>query len=187
MQPNWFFALPVTMPFLPQILRGMPESCRGFAVEDLHMTLAFLGPLAPTKVAAMVELLETIEGAPFQISLGELLALPTAKRPSAFAFGLNQGRDEAVALMERNRDALLAAAGARPDARPALPHITVARPMRSYGAQGIRQALSWSQTLIPPSDTLIVDRVALYTWAEDRRVQQFQRVAEQPLKATLGP
>ncbi|MEM9195496.1 MAG: hypothetical protein AAGF12_40375, partial [Myxococcota bacterium] len=61
---------------------------------------------------------------------------------------------------------------------------------RSHGAMGLariqrrarreerEQALSWWSKQRLPVVPVAVDRVALYTWAEDRKTQLFQIVAE---------
>lgn len=182
MQPNWFFALPVPAnPWLDAVLRDLPESCRAFAPDDVHMTLAFLGALAPNRVTHMLALLEKIEAPAFEISLGPLLALPNPKRPSALSFSVRSGHEQAVALIAAHRDGLLAAAGAAPDGRPPLPHITIARPSRKYGHEGQRAALAWADTCVPPTGTIAITSVALYTWSEDRKDRQFRIVGQKTL------
>lgn len=182
MQPNWFFALPVPAhTWLDGVLRDLPASCRPFAPEDLHMTVAFLGALAPPRVAAMVAALEQIEAQAFRIQLGQLLALPSPKRPSALSFAVAAGHDEAAAIIAAHRDHLLAAAGAAPDTRPPLPHITIARPSRSSGPEGLREAVAWAQRCPAPAAAIVLERIALYTWSEDRKLRQFRIVAEKAL------
>ncbi len=182
MQPNWFFALPVPAhPWLAEVLRNLPSSCRPFAPDDLHMTLAFLGALPPNRVSSMVALLEKIEAPAFEISLGPILALPSPIRLSALSFSVRSGHDCAAALIAAHRDGLLAAAGAKPDGRPPLPHITVARPGRRFGQEGQAAALAWAAACEPPPTTIAITSVGLYTWSEDRQDRQFRIVAQRPL------
>ncbi len=182
MQPNWFFALPVPAEtWLHTVLHDLPEACRAFAPEDVHMTVAFLGALPPQRVAAMVAALDQIQANAFTIHLGEVLALPNPKRPSALSFAVTTGQAQAAAMIANHRDHLLAAAGAAPDRRPPLPHITVARPSRGSGPQGLHEALAWAKRCPAPPQAIAIERIALYTWSEDRRTRQFRIVAEKRL------
>ena len=183
MKPNWFVAAPVpAAPWLPRVLESLPPTCRGFQPEDVHMTVAFLGAMAPARREDVVAVLAAIREQPITIELGRLLALPSRRRVSALSFALAQGDEAARALIGRHRDALIHAAGARPDDRPPLAHITVARPLRKHGEAARRAARDWAQEVTPPDATLVVDRLALYTWADDRRVRQFQISDEFPMR-----
>lgn len=182
MKPNWFVGLPVpAQTWLPGVLATLPEQCRGFVPSDVHMTVAFLGPIGDRVGAELVHLIEKVDAPAFEITLGKLMALPKPKHPSALSFSVAQGREQAVRLMRRWRDRLIEAASARPDTREPLPHITIARPIRRYKHEGKQAALDWCETTEPPHEALWMDRIALYTWAEDRRQQQFQIVAEKKL------
>ena len=180
MKPNWFAAVPISAPWLFDALKDMPPECRGFAPEDVHMTVAFFGAMDPARQAELAPLFARIDHAPFQITLGGLTALPSRKRCSALSLEVTSGRETACGLIAELRDPLLAAVDARPDERPPLPHITIARPIRKYKAPGRRAALAWADQLQPLDITVTLDRIALYTWAEDRRQRQFQIVLEQP-------
>jgi len=178
MRMNWFVAIPFPLPEVEGLLARLPESCRGFHLDDLHLTVAFLGVMDPGNQAAVVAEMERIVAAPIEVRLGETRALPTRRKPSALCFELDQGRDQVAGWIGAWRDAFFAAANARPDDRPPLPHLTVARPKRSEGRIGREEGLKWLDSLEPPEHTITLDRLALFTWADDRRERLFKRVHE---------
>jgi len=182
-KPNWFVAAPIpAADWLPDVLADLPASCRGFQPEDVHLTVAFLGAMDPDRREAVAAAMDRVAAAPLHIRLGALLALPSPKRPSAFSFSVTQGAEAATGLIGDWRESLWAAAGARADTRPPLAHITVARPIRKFGPRGQREGMDWMRGVAPPDGLLIIDRLALYTWAEDRRLRQFQIVHQRPLR-----
>jgi len=182
MRPNWFVGAVVpARAWLERALQSMPASCRGFAPDDVHLTIAFLGAIDPGSAGRLSPILEQIDAAPFSITLGGLRALPSPRRVSALSLELGEGRKEAERLIAGWRGPLIDAVGARPDDRPPLPHITIARPIHRYGAEGRRAALAWADRFAPLNETLTVDRIALYTWSDDRRVRQFAIVEEHRL------
>lgn len=175
MMPNWFVAAPVpAASWLPGALQDLPPECRGFQPEDVHMTIAFFGAMPPERRPVVLAVLAAIREQPISIALGPLLALPSPRRVSALSFAVAEGDQAARDLIARHRDGLIAAAGARPDDRPPLAHITVARPIRKHGERGRRAALAWARQVAAPKASMVLDRLALYTWAEDRPVRQFQ-------------
>lgn len=184
MKPNWFAALPVSAHgWLPHVLRNLPSSCRAFHADDMHMTVAFFGAMPDSRVADIVAILDQIRAASIPLRLGPLLTLPTPKRVSAFSFSVAEGRERAASLIGRWRGPLLEAARARPDHRPPLPHLTVARLSRKASGPERAAALEWARKAKPPGDWLMLDHIALYTWADDRRSRQFKRVHQRKLDA----
>ena len=182
MKPNWFVGLPVAAAsWLASMTADLPESCRAFDARDVHMTVAFLGAVEPAGVSAVIDLLNAVEERAFFITLGRVLALPTPKRVSALSLEPLEGIARARLFIEGWRERFCRAAGCRPDPRPPLPHITVARPKRKAGHEGRQQALDWSSRVKAPTQRILLDHVALYTWADDRRLRQFRIVAEKAL------
>ncbi len=180
MKPNWFVALPVPAhSWLPSVMADLPNTCRPFRPEDVHMTVAFFGAMDPTLQDEVVRVMASIREKPLVIRLGPLLTLPSEKRLSALSFSVTRGQEEAKSLIARWRDSLIRAARGRRETRPPLAHITVARPLRKAREQGKREGKAWARRVVPPTEPLALDRIALYTWAEDRRAQQFQIKHEQ--------
>ena len=184
MKPNWFVAAPVAGEWLPGWLADLPESCRSFQPVDLHMTVAFLGAMDPARLNDLLPVLQTVQSKPFVMSLGKPMALPSRKKFSAISLHVDVGHDEAAQLIGDFRNRLIDAVGGRQDHRPPLPHVTVGRPIRRFGHEGKQLALQWIDGKPKPGVTVQVDRLAVYTWAHDRTVQQFRTVAEHPLAVT---
>ena len=166
---NWFVAFPVvTDPGLPgDILAGAPPGLRPFHPADLHLTLAFLGRLAPERVSAVRSHLATLEVPALAAVAESLVLLPSARRPSVLALILGDGADDGADLLARtivhNRPALLAAAGRPPDTRPPLPHLTIARLPRttpSHAAVQHRSAACKTDGLGMSERPIIDKRVA---------------------------
>jgi RNA 2',3'-cyclic 3'-phosphodiesterase len=179
--PNWFVAIPA--PDQALLPKAMPPGLRLFGPADLHLTVAFLGAMPPERAGAVVAQMRQVQFAPFALVPSQWLALPSPERVSALALAVGEGHAQAVALMQAWRESFWAAAGATPDPRPPLPHLTVARPDRRAGAVGQAAALAWLATAPVPTARIWADRLALYTWHPDRQHQQFMIVDQVSLSA----
>jgi 2'-5' RNA ligase len=187
-RPNWFFAFPIDGSFL-EALPEPPKAIRRYHPDDVHMTLAFLGgcgePAALRALAALDERLGTEPPPVLDISLGR--AVPFGRSKSGYttlSALLDQGRDEATALVARERDALHAAATGTHPKRPANPHVTLARVRGRASAESREAGLAWASALELGAVRARLDRIALYTWSEVRRERLFQIVAERRLART---
>jgi 2'-5' RNA ligase len=76
------------------------------------------------------------------------------------------------------RDALTEAASGRREKRKPKAHVTIARPMRRATEAQRDAGRSWAKSLDLRGVEATVDRVALYTWNENRRERLFRVVAE---------
>lgn len=172
--PNWFVAFPIAAEsWLQKTISDIPSSVQPFVPSDVHLTIAFFGGIKHTAIENIKNLLPSVRFHPFKITFGKLRPLPSAQRVSALSFELAEGRDVAARYMQIWTNRLLEAADCPPDTRSPLPHVTIARPKRSAGEQGRYDALAWAALVQPPATSIIVDRIALYTWAEDRRRTKF--------------
>lgn len=110
------------------LLRGAPD-LRPVAPEALHVTLAFLGAQPQTAVAplaALVEVCGARAGGVAGLALGEPLWLPR-RRPRVLAVALEDRHGRLAALQAGLVERLVAGGWHRAEARPYLPHVTVAR------------------------------------------------------------
>ncbi len=156
-----------------------PPRVRVFATLDLHVTLAFLGSVEESdarrawgrigEVASFRRVTGTFSGV-------EPLGHPG--KPSALAAMVDAGREPLVEMIGEARGPLLRESGAPEDARPPLPHMTVARIQRRANRAERRQALRWAHTIDLRAVTFTAASVALYTWADDRQERLFQIVAQ---------
>jgi RNA 2',3'-cyclic 3'-phosphodiesterase len=102
---------------------------RPVAVENLHITLAFLGSRSRKDVEPVVEAIRESAGAAPLVSLADPAARP-ARRPRVF--GLPAISPGAEVLQAALSERLVAEDLYKPEKRPFWPHVTVAR-VRSEG------------------------------------------------------
>lgn len=107
--------------------RAIRPLVRPVAVEDLHLTMAFLGARPPHELARVADVVATVGAVRTcrGLSLGAPLWLPP-RRPRALTIEVHDDRGELGALSSALDDALGTAIGWRPD-RPLRPHVTVGR------------------------------------------------------------
>ena len=183
---NWFIGL-----VLPEhsnwsaVTAELPAGVRRFHPQDLHLTVAFLGPCSPERAHAAWTALSGLKHPPIHAEAGAWLALGNPRRPSAFGLGLERGRRTAAELMAHWGGLALEAAALPAERREPLPHITLARPSRR-GAEEARAAMQlWIRAAPRPSEPALLEQLALFTWAADRRERLFQVVAQRQLDAEV--
>lgn len=186
MKANWFVGLPVRSAELESLLGEAPDAIRAYDADDLHVTVAFFGAMDENLVRAAWEGHEFVLPALF-IRLAEAHLFGGRGRGTALGFKVEavpkKGRmDEGVLadMLRVERDVLLAAAGARPDEREPRPHVTVARLPRMLTSGQRRKAMRWAE-LATFEDLLNVERIALYTSADERPARRFRIVDERRL------
>lgn len=202
-QANWFIGFPVAAtPWLAD-LEPAPRGARIFAVEDVHLTLVFLGAVGRDAAMRAWEAANRLESRTWSMSPGPLApfgarrkAKPTQRmtnpsRPSAWSVEPSPRLPELEAFMGAHRDRLFEAASvaeAARDRRPPRPHATLARPMRSAGPAEHQALRAWAERQRIAAVPVVIGRLALYTWAEHRsgprrvgsgRERLFQVIAEQ--------
>lgn len=129
--------------------------------ENLHLTMRFLGPTPPDRVAAVAEAAEaaTAGEGPFEVRLAGAGAFPSAERPRVVWLGIERGTPELARLAAR-LDAELAARGWALDGRPFRPHLTLGR---SDGIPGAAAAVAGLQEAVRDIDAAwTTDRLVVY-------------------------
>ncbi|MDH4017917.1 MAG: 2'-5' RNA ligase family protein [Actinomycetota bacterium] len=182
MHPNWFVGLPVAAGAWYEALPPPPAEVRLFAATDLHATVAFLGAVEESAARRAFALAVTWPTGPLDVRLAGLRALGNRRKPSALSVMLGEGAEAVAEGIAALRDDMLATAGARPDSRPPLPHVTLARIGRRADARERKAALAWAEAIDLGAPAVRLDRIALYTWSADRRARLFDLVAERPLE-----
>lgn len=183
-QPNWFVAAVLPPEAGGQWLAAAasaPQALRRFTPEDLHITVAFLGPCGAVRARAAWAAIEGLVQPPIAIRAGGWRALGPLDRPSAYGLSLSQGHQELAALLQHGGARALAAAGCPAERRAPLPHCTLLRPPRREAAQWREPMARWLASAPLPEAPAVLQKLALYTWAADRRVQLFERVCERVL------
>ncbi|KEF42540.1 MAG: hypothetical protein ER33_05685 [Cyanobium sp. CACIAM 14] len=187
-RPNWFIGwpLPVTAGWAIEAER-LPVPLRRLVPEDLHVTLAFLGPCGEEPARQAWQAAAPLRHPPIAITAGGWRGFGPRRTPSAFGLTLEDGHPQLVGLMRLWREPILGAAGRPPEGRDPFPHITLARPPRRSGpAERARiQRLLLDQPV--PTNPVTLTTLALFTWAPDRGLRQFRVVDSRPLAGGAGP
>ncbi|HVU02489.1 MAG TPA: 2'-5' RNA ligase family protein [Polyangiaceae bacterium] len=184
-RPNFFLAFPMNGEFVLG-LPELPTHFRRFHPDDVHATLAFLGPCgedaATRAFGALREELGRAPRPPIDVTLAEVVPMGGSKRRyTALSALLGRGREETAAFVGELRDPLLRAAGARPDPRVPKPHVTIARPRTRAKDEDRARGLEWANGVDLRGVSGRLDRVALYTWNEPRVDRFFRVLSEVPL------
>jgi 2'-5' RNA ligase len=130
-----FFAIELSEPArraaaeLAAALRARPggDAVRWVRPEALHVTLRFLGDVAPAQVEPLLaQVRAQSEGlAPFQLRLGAPGSLPASRRPRVLLLELEPAAP--LAALARAVERGVVAAGCAPEARPFRGHLTLGR------------------------------------------------------------
>ncbi|HPB97537.1 MAG TPA: hypothetical protein PKW66_16580, partial [Polyangiaceae bacterium] len=172
---NWFIAIPIDPEGWFAPTPSPPDGIRLFHQEDLHLTLAFLGSVSEQQARAGWEALRW-NLAPTTVTLGAVVPMGAPGRYSALSATLEQGRATIEQAIGACRDAICDAAGARRESRSPKAHITIARPSRNASDSTRAGGLRWAQRIDYHQPSVPLHTIALYTWANDRKVRQFRTV-----------
>lgn len=126
--------------------------------DGLHLTLRFLGEIAPAEVERAVDAARAAaaSAAPFSIALTGAGAFPSLREPRVLWVGISEGAAPLVTLA-RSLEAALVARRFPVEARPFQPHLTVARARSAGRPPDLRAQAS---TLFAPDAPVIgVQRV----------------------------
>jgi RNA 2',3'-cyclic 3'-phosphodiesterase len=180
---NWFLAFPIDGAPWFETLPPPPPGIRSFHPLDLHATIAFLGAVGEARALAAWAAFpwERCAELPRTVTLGEGTPLgpPGVQAYSALSALLvaGPGRAAVEGFIGEARTLACTHAGSPPghDRHPPLAHVTLARPKRRASLGERAAGLTWLEALALPSRALSVrlDRVALYTWADDRKERLF--------------
>ena len=181
-RPNWFLALP-----LPPEARwqdaaaSAPAGLRRFVAQDLHCTLAFLGPCGEERASAAWQALSRLQVSPIPIRAGGWVSLGPARQPSAYGLTLAEGHAPLCALLQCWEPRAREAAGLAAAMRPPLPHVTLLRPRRCEASVVMDPMRAWMTRAPLPAGAALLRELALYTWDPERRERLFRITARRPL------
>jgi 2'-5' RNA ligase len=140
----------------PLISRAGSPGLRPVPPAALHVTLVFLGWMTEEAIAPLGELVDQCTagtGGVAGLALGEPLWLPR-RRPRVLAVALEDRHGALGELQTRLAERLAGDGWHEPQARPYLPHVTVAR---VRGREGIRVP----RETVPPAPPLVFDGAAV--------------------------
>lgn len=177
-QANWFIAFPVAAGAWFDNLPPLPANNRKFSAGDLHITVAFLGGVSETAARAAWAALPELPP-PTTARLGAVHGMGNPKEPSAWSAMIEA--DRLAETIGRLRDPAFAASQARPDSRPPLAHMTVARPDRRASNRERNAGAAWARGVRLHGVEIRISEIALYTWAQDRSDHLFDIVERRAL------
>jgi 2'-5' RNA ligase len=143
-------------------LRGAPggDSVRWVRPEALHVTLRFLGQIAPAQVAPLARAVGAqLAGlAPFELALGAVALFPSPRRPRVVALEVEP--QAALAELARAVERGVAAQGFTPEERPFRAHLTLGRVRNAGNARAA--ALAPHGLAAPAGSRCPVSEVVLF-------------------------
>ncbi|MGQ9646471.1 MAG: RNA 2',3'-cyclic phosphodiesterase [Thermodesulfobacteriota bacterium] len=115
-------------------LRLSHADVRWVSPENIHLTLKFFGNIDESRIDPIVRSLEgPIEAtSPFSLSTHGMGAFPHLKKPRVIWMGLQEGKQDLVAL-QRQIDGELMKIGFEPEGRDFHPHLTLGRVRSNRG------------------------------------------------------
>jgi 2'-5' RNA ligase len=183
-RPNWFFAFPIDGSFVLE-LPTVPRLFRLFHPDDVHLTLAFLGGSGEEAARRALDVLDermlAEPVAALDVTLGEVVPMGSRRHYTALSALLGEGRVPLTACLTELGGRLCEAALGRRPSRAAKPHVTLARPRHQASDAERALGLAWAAGLNLGGVRRRLDRIALYTWSDQRRERLFQVVAERKL------
>ena len=153
---------------------------------NVHLTLAFLGEIAPQPADEIVAALREPWCQPvFSATLSGAGVFPSTGTPSVLWIGVSEGVTPLRALLEEVEARLQAARVVRPKRRSYQPHLTIGRVKHATSVVGarIRDALRTAE--VPPVPWA-VDRVVLYQSRLSARGASYHVLADFTLGHTEG-
>lgn len=123
---------------------GLGGIVRWVPVENMHLTLKFIGDVSPANVEMITHMLanETKVCKPFSMEVGGLGSFPNAKRARVIWIGIQA--PAALASLQRGIEAAATRLGYETEERPFSPHLTIGRvkqPISPADQQKVRAAL----------------------------------------------
>jgi 2'-5' RNA ligase len=149
-----------------QLKRVAPaQAIRWTAPESIHLTLHFLGDVAPETVPKVSSLMEQVASAYplFTVTLGGLGCFPNTRRPRIIWAGVS-GQIDILARLHNELGENLKTLGFTLDTRPYSPHLTLGRvkdriPPRQLAQLG--QTLEQTQPTVGSLSALPVSEISL--------------------------
>jgi 2'-5' RNA ligase len=122
---------------LKERLAGVPV--RWVPVENIHLTLKFLGDVSLTNLEILKKILRSEAGnhLPFEISIGQLGAFPSKRRPRVIWVGVEAPQE--LMDLQRAIESETTRLGYSRDRREFSPHLTLGRISRNANSADLRQ------------------------------------------------
>jgi 2'-5' RNA ligase len=146
-----FIAIEIPLPIRQAIFeqtgamrRAVGPLIRWVPIENLHLTLKFIGEVSPANVELIQQMLgiEAAAVAPFQVQVGGLGAFPSPRRARVIWIGIQA--PPTLASLQHGIQSGAARLGYNAEERPFSPHLTIGRVRQQVNTgeqQQIRSAL----------------------------------------------
>ena len=162
---------------------GIGSLVRWIPVENMHLTLKFLGDISPSNVDMLSQLLGTEAKLYncFELRISGLGSFPSLKRPRVLYVGIQA--PAALETLHRGIESAASRLGYASEERRFSPHLTIGRVKQNVTAteqQMIRRALE--ETKIDSLGTARVDSVHLYKSDLKPAGSVYTRLYSAPLK-----
>lgn len=114
-----------------EVIRWVPS-------QNIHLTLKFLGDVSLANLEVLKKILESevAKHMPFEISVGELGAFPSIRRPRVIWVGVQAPPD--LGLLQHGIETEMAGLGYAPEDREFSPHLTLGRVSRNASSQELK-------------------------------------------------
>lgn len=123
-----------------QLRSNLPDvPVRWVLAENIHLTLKFLGNVSVSNLEVLVNILqvEALNHKPFEMSIGELGAFPTNRRPRVLWIRIQAPTE--LMDVQRGIEAVTARLGYPSEQRPFSPHLTLGRVSRNASSHDSRK------------------------------------------------
>ena len=163
--------------------KSIGAAVRWVPMENMHLTLKFLGDVSLSNVQMLSEMLraEADLFQCFELRLGGLGSFPNVKRPRVLYIGIQAS--PALEVLQRGIESAARRLGYESEERGFSPHLTIGRVKQTVTAteqQSIRRALE--ETRIDALGTARVDSVHLYKSDLKPTGSVYTRLYSAPLK-----
>lgn len=123
-----------------QLQQNLAEGViRWVPAQNIHLTLKFLGDVSLANLEVLKKILasEVSKFTPFEISVGELGAFPSIRRPRVIWVGVQAPQD--LNILQHGIETEMAGLGYEPEDREFSPHLTLGRVSRNASSQDLRK------------------------------------------------
>jgi 2'-5' RNA ligase len=156
-------------------------SLRWVPVDNLHVTVWFLGEVPEPQTDALVDALRpALRLEPFTLRVAGAGLFPRGGAPRVVWLGLPEGRRELIAVHDRLRPRLVSL-GFEPEKRPYDPHLTIAR-VKDVARQDVPAVRGIVAETGADAGRCRVDAVALFRSRTSPHGAQYERLLRVPLE-----
>ena len=123
-------------------VKKLAPNVKWVAPDNFHVTLKFLGDVRQDRLSIVQAAIDEVAGslAAFDLTISGTGVFPTPRRPRVIWVGVEEGREQLIALAKAVEDRLVRA-GFEKDDKPFRSHITIGRVKESKPVEGLVEGL----------------------------------------------